>query len=65
MQALARRAYGIYVIHPVVVVGVALTWRMVAAPALLKFAVTGAVSCVLCFWIVGLLLRMPAVRRVL
>lgn len=63
--ALARRAYTIYVIHPPVVVGVALAWREVPAPALLKFAVTGSLSCVFCFIVAGWLLRLPGVRRVL
>lgn len=64
-QRLARRAFAIYVIHPPVVVAVALAWRDVGAPALLKFAVTGAVACALCYGLAGLLLRVPGVRRVL
>jgi hypothetical protein len=32
---------------------------------LLKFAVTGTVSCVLCFFIAGWLLRLPPLRRIL
>lgn len=63
--ALARRAYTIYVIHPPVLVGVALAWREVPAPSLLKFAVTGSLSCVLCFIVAGWLLRLPGVRRML
>lgn len=64
-QALARRAYAIFVIHPPVLVAVAVAWRAVAAPVLLKFAVTGSVACVLCFALAGALLRVPALRRVL
>lgn len=64
-QKLARRAYAIYVIHPLPVVAVALAWREVPAPALLKFAVTGSLACVLCYLIAGALLRVPALRRVL
>ena len=64
-QRLARRAFAIYVIHPPVVVGVALAWRVVAAPALLKFVVTGSVACVLCYLLAGALLRVPGVNRVL
>lgn len=62
---LARRAFALYVIHPPVVVGVALAWRDVAAPALLKFAVTGVLACAVCFALAGVLLRLPGVRRVL
>ena len=64
-QKLSRRAYTVYVIHPPVVVLTALVWRSVAAPALLKFAVSGAVACVVCFVIAGGLLRLPGVKRVL
>lgn len=63
--ALARRAYTIFIIHPPVLVAVALAWRDIAAPHLVKFAVTGTVTCLLCYWIAGLLLRVPALRRVL
>lgn len=62
---LSQRAYAIYVIHPPIVVGVALAWRDVAAPALLKFAVTGTLACAVCYGAAGLLLRLPPVRRVL
>ena len=62
---LARRVFAIYVIHPPVVVAVALAWRGVAAPTLIKFALSGSVACVLCYLLAGLLLRVPGVRRVL
>ena len=64
-QRLSRRAFAIYVIHPPVVVAVALAWRGVTAPALLKFAVSGGVSCVLCYLLAGALLRVSGVSRVL
>lgn len=64
-RRLARRAFAIYVIHPPVVVAVTLAWRGNTAPALLKFALSGSVACVLCYLLAGLLLQMPGVRRVL
>jgi peptidoglycan/LPS O-acetylase OafA/YrhL len=64
-QRLARRAFAIYVIHPPVVVGVTLAWRLVTAPALLKFAISGGAACVLCYLLAGALLRVPGVSRVL
>lgn len=64
-RALARRAYTIYVIHPPIVVGVALAWSGVPAPALVKFAVTGCASCILCFAAAGLVLQVPGVGKVL
>jgi hypothetical protein len=61
---LARRAFLIYIIHPPVVVGVALAWRDVAVPALVKFLVTGSLACALCYLIAGLALRIPGVARI-
>ncbi len=46
-------------------VGVALAWKGVPAPALLKFALTGTASCALCFLLAGALLRLPFLRRLL
>ena len=63
---LSRRAYAIYIIHPPVLVAIALVWRDVTAPQdLIKFAITGAAGCLVCFWIAGLLLRLPPLRRVI
>lgn len=62
---LVRRAFAIYVIHPPILTAVAVAWRDVGAPPLLKFGATGAVACLLCFFAAGLLLRVPGVNRVL
>ncbi|MEO8732364.1 MAG: acyltransferase, partial [Rhodoferax sp.] len=64
-KSLARRAYTIFIIHPPVLVAVALAWRDIPAYALVKFAVTGSLSCALCFFIAGWLLQVPALRRIL
>ncbi len=61
---LTRRAYTIFIVHPPVLVGIALAWRTVPAAPLLKFAVTGTLACWACYVIAGLLLRVPAIRRV-
>lgn len=63
-SAASRRAYLVYIIHPPVLVAVALAWRSVPAPALVKFAVTGSIATALCFVLAGLLLRAPLLRRV-
>jgi surface polysaccharide O-acyltransferase-like enzyme len=63
--AFARRAFAIYVIHPPILVSVSLAWRSVAVPALAKFVVTGLVSCILCYIIAGLLLRIRVVAHVI
>ena len=62
--SLARRAFLIYIIHPPVLVGVAAAWHEVAAPALVKFMVTGSLACALCYLIAGRALRIPGVARV-
>jgi hypothetical protein len=61
---LSRRAYLIYIVHPPILVAVALAMRGFAAPALVKFAIAGSGACVLCFLAAGALLRLPAVPRV-
>jgi peptidoglycan/LPS O-acetylase OafA/YrhL len=63
-ERLGRRAYAIYIIHPPVLVAIALAWRQVAAPQLVKFAVTGTVACFACYLLAGLLVRCPGVRRI-
>ncbi len=63
-RRLARRAFLIYIIHPPVLVAVALTWRAVAAPALFKFLVTASLACALCYVIAGVLLRIRIVARI-
>jgi hypothetical protein len=63
--ALSRRAYAIYIIHPPVLVAVALAWRDVPASHLVKFAVSGSVTCLLCFWMSGVLLRARPIARVI
>lgn len=64
-RSLSERSYSIYIIHPPVLVGVALAWRTIPAPALLKFGVTGAITCGICFMLAGLLLRIPGAKRIL
>ena len=63
-RRLARRAFLIYIIHPPVLVAVALAWRGVPAPAFAKFLITGSVACALCYAIAGLALRIRVVARI-
>ena len=64
-RSLSRRAYAIYIIHPPVLVALALSWRSVAAPPALKFLVTGTATCLACYLLAGLLIQAPGARRVL
>lgn len=61
---LGRRAYAVYIVHPPVLVGISLLLHGWAAPALVKFAATGTMSCAACWLISDPLVRMPGIRRV-
>jgi peptidoglycan/LPS O-acetylase OafA/YrhL len=61
---LGRRAYTVYIIHPPVLVGIALLLRGWAAPALVKWGVVGVMACIACWLLADPLVRLPGVRRV-
>jgi peptidoglycan/LPS O-acetylase OafA/YrhL len=62
---LNRRAYAVYIIHPPILVGISVLLHPWVAPALVKFAVTGTLSCAACWLIADPLVRMPGLRRIL
>jgi peptidoglycan/LPS O-acetylase OafA/YrhL len=62
---LDRRAYTAYIIHPVVLVGIALLLRPWVAPALVKWAYTGTLAVTACWLIADPLVRTPGLRRIL
>jgi peptidoglycan/LPS O-acetylase OafA/YrhL len=61
---LNRRAYAVYIIHPPVLVGIALLLHAWAAPALIKFGVVGLSACVATWLIADPLVRLSGVRSV-
>jgi peptidoglycan/LPS O-acetylase OafA/YrhL len=61
---LNRRAYAVYILHPPVLVGIALLLRGWAAPALIKFGVVGALACLGTWLVADPFVRMPGVNRV-
>ena len=61
---LNRRAYAVYIIHPVVLVGISLLLRGWAAPVLVKFGVVGVLACTATWLAADPLVRLPGVRRV-
>jgi hypothetical protein len=61
---LNRRAYAVYIIHPPVLVGISLLLHSLVAPAILKFVITGTLSCVATWLIADPLVRIPGIRRV-
>ena len=61
---LNRRAYAVYIIHPPVLVGIALLLHGWAAPALVKFGVVGALACIGTWLIADPFVRLPGFQRV-
>lgn len=61
---LNRRAYAVYIIHPVVLVGISLLLHRWAAPALVKFVVTGSLTCAAAWLTADPLVRMPGLRKI-
>ncbi len=61
---LNRRAYAVYIIHPPVLVGISVILHPWIAPALVKFAVTGTLTCAVSWLLADPLVRLPGLRRV-
>ncbi|GAB2473433.1 acyltransferase [Promicromonospora xylanilytica] len=61
----ARNSFAVYVIHPLVLVGVAMLLAPLVAPAGVKFLILLALSVPLCWGLAHLLRRVPGVSRVL
>jgi len=61
---LNRRAYAVYIIHPPVLVGIALLLHTWIAPALEKFAVTGTLTCVAAWLLADPIVRLPGIRSI-
>ncbi|HEX4285224.1 MAG TPA: acyltransferase [Terracidiphilus sp.] len=61
---LNRRAYAVYILHPPVLVALALWLRPLSAPALVKFAATGTLTCIATWLLADLLVRLPGAQRI-
>ncbi|GAA4700394.1 Acyltransferase family protein [Promicromonospora umidemergens] len=61
----ARNSFAVYVIHPLVLVGVAMLLAPLVAPAGVKFLILLTLSVPLCWGFAHLLRRIPGVSRVL
>jgi len=62
---LGRRAYAVYIVHPPVLVSIALGLHFWQAPALIKFAATGSLTCLAAWLIADPLVRLPGLRRII
>lgn len=64
MKKLARSAYAVYIIHPMVLVLISLLFRDVLLASLLKFVIIGTLSVSLSFALGFLITRIPVVNKV-
>ncbi|MER7987925.1 acyltransferase family protein [Streptomyces noursei] len=62
---LSQHAFAVYVLHAPVLVGLGLAFRWLHAPALVKFALIGALALPLCWALAYAVRRLPRVDRVL
>jgi len=62
---LNRRAYAVYIIHPLVLVGISMALRGWVAPALVKFGVVGGLVIGSTWLAADPLVRIPGIRRVI
>ncbi|MFC7024969.1 acyltransferase family protein [Promicromonospora thailandica] len=65
VRSAGRSSYAVYVIHPVVLVGVAMLLAPVVAPAGVRWLLLLALAVPLCWLLAGLLRKVPGVSRVL
>jgi Acyltransferase family len=64
LKWLDRRAYAVYILHPPVLVGLALLVHPWAAPAAIKFLATGALTCLASWGAADLVVRIPGLRQI-
>jgi peptidoglycan/LPS O-acetylase OafA/YrhL len=64
-QTLAERAYGAYIVHPPVIVGIAVAWHGWQAPPFVRFLAVATFGIAGSFFVAGWLLKLPGARRVL
>jgi hypothetical protein len=64
MKELARSAYAVYIIHPMVLVLISLLLKDVAMATLIKFLITGVLSVSISFALGFLITRIPLVNKV-
>ncbi|WP_328808686.1 acyltransferase family protein [Nonomuraea montanisoli] len=62
---LSAHAYTVYVVHPIVLVAVALAFRWLEAAAVVKFAIVAVISLPLCWGLAYLVRSLPGAKRIL
>jgi len=64
-KALSDSAYGVYVFHPPIIVGISVLLVGFDVPQLLKFLIVAPVVLLVCFLLAGLVKQLPIARKVL
>lgn len=64
-RELSAAAYGVYVLHPLVIVPLALALSGIRLDLSLKFVVVAPLAVALCFLVAALVRRLPLVKRIL
>jgi peptidoglycan/LPS O-acetylase OafA/YrhL len=64
-EFLVRQAYAVYMLHPLVLVGLGYAFAWLSAPAIVKFAIMAALALPLCWAVAAAVRSVPSVRRVL
>lgn len=64
-QFLSANAFAVYVLHPLVLVGLSYAFAWLAAPALVKFLIVGALALPLCWALAAAVRAIPGARRIL
>lgn len=62
---LSANAFAVYVLHPLVLVGLGYAFAWLAAPALVKFLIVGALALPLCWGLAAAVRALPGARRIL
>ncbi len=62
---ISERSYTVFIIHPPILVGTSLAFHSWGVRPLLKFFITGSLTCIFCLVAATLLLQIQGVRRVL
>jgi peptidoglycan/LPS O-acetylase OafA/YrhL len=65
MKFAGPNSYGVYLIHPLILVPLSVAARNIALPPLLKFAIVLPIVVILCFLVADALRRIPGVKSIL
>jgi glucans biosynthesis protein C len=65
MSYAGQNSYGVYIIHPLILIPITVAMAPVAIHPLLKYAIVLPLVVVLCFLVSGLLRRIPGVKAIL